>query len=100
MQGLENKAYDFAVSLMPARPANDEITIVGIDAKSIAKFGSWPWPRSIIADLINKIGEANPKAIGVAIDLSAPQYTYGLKDRKSTRLNSSHTDISRMPSSA
>ncbi len=79
MQGLENKAYDFAVSLMPARPANDEITIVGIDAKSIAKFGSWPWPRSIIADLINKIGEANPKAIGVAIDLSAPQYTYGLK---------------------
>ena len=25
---------------------------------------------------------------------------YALKDRKSTRLNSSHTDISRMPSSA
>ena len=25
---------------------------------------------------------------------------YGAKDRKSTRLNSSHTDISRMPSSA
>ena len=25
---------------------------------------------------------------------------YGLADRKSTRLNSSHTDISRMPSSA
>ena len=26
--------------------------------------------------------------------------TYGMGDRKSTRLNSSHTDISRMPSSA
>ena len=26
--------------------------------------------------------------------------TYALTDRKSTRLNSSHTDISRMPSSA
>ena len=26
--------------------------------------------------------------------------TFKLKDRKSTRLNSSHTDISRMPSSA
>jgi len=79
MQSLENKAYDFGVGIMPARVANDDITIVGIDANSIAKFGSWPWPRSIIADLINKIGAAKPKAIGVAIDLSAPQNTYGLK---------------------
>ena len=30
-----------------------------------------------------------------------PHHTYGItSDRKSTRLNSSHTDISRMPSSA
>ena len=29
-----------------------------------------------------------------------PAYTVQRKDRKSTRLNSSHTDISRMPSSA
>ena len=33
------------------------------------------------------------------IDLTNPKYR-GLLDRKSTRLNSSHTDISRMPSSA
>ena len=35
----------------------------------------------------------------VAVDVGPGLYT-GLRDRKSTRLNSSHTDISRMPSSA
>ena len=34
-------------------------------------------------------------ALGTAFD-----YTIQYRDRKSTRLNSSHTDISRMPSSA
>ena len=29
-----------------------------------------------------------------------PGFVEGIQDRKSTRLNSSHTDISRMPSSA
>ena len=32
--------------------------------------------------------------------LQALRISYGKQDRKSTRLNSSHTDISRMPSSA
>ena len=33
-------------------------------------------------------------------DFSAGVYLAPIEDRKSTRLNSSHTDISRMPSSA
>ena len=38
------------------------------------------------------------KADGPSIDASLSGF--GDRDRKSTRLNSSHTDISRMPSSA
>ena len=40
--------------------------------------------------------EGNP----IDLDTYYKYYTSGMKDRKSTRLNSSHTDISRMPSSA
>ena len=39
-------------------------------------------------------------AMGKLFDLEADGYFYSRLDRKSTRLNSSHTDISRMPSSA
>ena len=40
--------------------------------------------------------DANKSMIKEAVEKMFP----GTKDRKSTRLNSSHTDISRMPSSA
>ena len=55
---------------------------------------------------IQLTGKDNYKAFGASIgeDLTAnPELVatkYALADRKSTRLNSSHTDISRMPSSA
>ena len=39
-------------------------------------------------------------ATEVCKKLSAKGRFIGIEDRKSTRLNSSHTDISRMPSSA
>ena len=79
MQSLENTAYDIGVSLMPARAANEQVTIIGIDANSISKFGNWPWPRSIVADLIQDVSAEKPRAIGVAIDLSGPQNTNGLE---------------------
>ena len=39
-------------------------------------------------------------AAGIADAIAPAKGFRGYKDRKSTRLNSSHTDISRMPSSA
>ena len=47
---------------------------------------------------------AGKTTLGLSINGIVPQSTMGIYegkvDRKSTRLNSSHTDISRMPSSA
>ena len=50
-------------------------------------------------------GEGEPAivflhGIGSEASIWQPQLDYFGPDRKSTRLNSSHTDISRMPSSA
>ena len=52
---------------------------------------------SLIFNRLDSGGYSNPNSDSYKV------YTYlrdVLKDRKSTRLNSSHTDISRMPSSA
>ena len=52
-----------------------------------------------LTSVTQRIADMNKMHIDVqAISTSPLQYYYG--DRKSTRLNSSHTDISRMPSSA
>ena len=63
-----------------------------VDRNSIRKIGKRTLssdPKNTIEQL-SKIGEISDFGIDIEQDL----------DRKSTRLNSSHTDISRMPSSA
>ena len=53
----------------------------------------WRWPALIGAMVV-----CSTAAAALALNPWAALYTF--LDRKSTRLNSSHTDISRMPSSA
>lgn len=45
-------------------------TIVEIDQKSIAALGQWPWPRSVLAQLIDDINRHQPAAIGIDIVMS------------------------------
>ena len=33
---------------------NLPVRIIDIDDESLAKLGQWPWPRTIIADLVKK----------------------------------------------
>ena len=56
--------------------------------------------------IVDENGKVLRRAATLTSDRDKSAYTYfhrlvfNIKDRKSTRLNSSHTDISRMPSSA
>ena len=53
--------------------------------------------RVLAADAVQKVGNGHP---GTAMSLAPLAYTLFQRDRKSTRLNSSHSTLSRMPSSA
>lgn len=65
--------YDQFVS-SNGRPARDDIIIVSIDDYSLSELGRWPWPRSLHAELINRISKAKPRAIGLDIILSEPEH--------------------------
>lgn len=41
--------------------------IVAIDEQSLERFGQWPWPRTQVARLIDRLRAARPAAIGVDI---------------------------------
>ena len=47
------------------------VTIVEIDERALAEHGQWPWPRSRLAALIDRISAADPAAIG--LDLLFPE---------------------------
>jgi serine phosphatase RsbU (regulator of sigma subunit) len=48
------------------------VTIVQIDEESIAELGNWPWPRTVLAQLVHTINAYGPAAIGVDIVMSEP----------------------------
>jgi adenylate cyclase len=54
-----------AAPLHPGPPPAARIVIVDIDARSLAAYGPWPWPRSRIADLVAAVGHAGAKAIAI-----------------------------------
>ncbi len=68
---LEFKAYDFKMSLRGIRPVSDQVVIVAIDEHSLQREGRWPWPRTRLAKLVDKLTESGAAVIG--LDLLFPE---------------------------
>ncbi|MGY2174089.1 CHASE2 domain-containing protein [Pseudomonas azotoformans] len=59
---LNNPLYDSLRRLTPL-PVDPRILLVTIDDSSLKKLGRWPWPRSLHADLIDRLSAAQPAGI-------------------------------------
>ncbi len=51
--------------------ASGDIVLIAIDAKSLQEIKKWPWPRSLHANLIDKLQKAGAAEIAFDIDFSA-----------------------------
>ena len=63
---IDLKVYDHVMSEARATPSSD-ILVVGIDQRSLDALGPWPWPRSVHAQLLERLAPMEPK--GVLLDL-------------------------------
>ncbi len=77
---LELKSYDLMMNFRSDPGASNEVVIVDIDNDSIEKLGRWPWPRSLLAEIINKINAGEPRVIGLNIILSEREESNGLNE--------------------
>ena len=76
LKTIETKLYDLHFTLRGVRHPGDQVVIVGIDEKSLAALGRWPWPRSILANLVRTLSEAGAKVIALDILLSEPEVNF------------------------
>lgn len=60
-------AFDLYQKSMPRERVSSPVVIVDIDEQSLAEYGQWPWPRSLVAQLIDKVGAMQPASIGLDI---------------------------------
>jgi len=62
---LNNNLRDFLFNIRGELPQSNKIVIIDIDEAALKEFGQWPWPRSIVAELIKKLSDANAGIIGL-----------------------------------
>ena len=66
----KDNSLDFFTKVSPFEGDDDlakMMVLVDIDEKSLENIGQWPWPRSITAELIDRINAAAPLSIGLDI---------------------------------
>jgi serine phosphatase RsbU (regulator of sigma subunit)/CHASE2 domain-containing sensor protein len=64
--------FDGYQNLWPRERRSAPAVIVEIDEATLATYGQWPWPRTLLAELVDKVGAAGPAAIALDLILAEP----------------------------
>jgi CHASE2 domain-containing sensor protein/serine phosphatase RsbU (regulator of sigma subunit) len=68
---LRTASFDLYQITLPRERISAPVVIVDIDEASLGQFGQWPWPRSLMAQLLDRVEKMNPAA--VAFDIIMPE---------------------------
>ena len=68
---VRQNSFDYYQDFFPISYEESPVSIVAIDEKSLEEYGQFPWPRNLLASLVDKIGKAG--AIVIGIDILLPE---------------------------
>jgi adenylate cyclase len=72
---LSSLVFDFYQNVKPRPEAHAPIVIVDIDENSLREVGQWPWPRSQIAEIVDRLGQLGAATIAFDVVFSEPDRT-------------------------
>ena len=72
LQELRLRTFDFYQSLRPRQTESRPVVIVDLDEASLKDIGQWPWPRTIVADLVTKLIQLGAVAIAFDVIFAEP----------------------------
>lgn len=75
MQTLRLAVFDQYQRAHPRVYQPAPVRIIDIDEESLAKLGQWPWPRSRIADMVERLRKAEVAALGFDVLFAEPDRT-------------------------
>jgi adenylate cyclase len=76
---MELKALDLRMVSRGKMASGGETIIVTIDEKSLSELGRWPWPRTVMAKLVDQLKAYGAKAVGFDIIFAEPDENSSLK---------------------
>jgi adenylate cyclase len=74
VQLLRDLAFDTYQRTKPRQQNPDEslVRIIDIDDESLARHGQWPWPRTLVAQMVDRLTEAKVGVIGFDVVFAEP----------------------------
>jgi len=72
LQELRVRTFDLFQVLRPREQTIRPVAIVDIDEASLKDIGQWPWPRTVVADLITRLKEQGALVIGFDVIFAEP----------------------------
>lgn len=69
---FEYRAFDQKIVTSPTKSVPPQVAIAAIDEKSVTEIGRWPWPRTVMAELIEKLNAKGAKVVVFDIVFSEP----------------------------
>ncbi len=86
---FELKTYDLRLRWRGIKTPSPKIVAAVIDEESLDKEGKWPWPRSKMAELINRLSDAGASVVGLDIFFTEPDKSINVEilNQLSIKLN-------------
>jgi adenylate cyclase len=69
---VDRIAYDLMLHRLGKKPHNPKVLIVDVDEASLSRYGQWPWPRHLVARLLDIVRDGTPDSVGVDILFAEP----------------------------
>ncbi|MBW2609762.1 MAG: CHASE2 domain-containing protein [Deltaproteobacteria bacterium] len=83
VDSMERQIYDLGMRFTPAQDqGTGRIVLIDIDDTSIARLGEWPWPRHLIAEMIDILQRNKARLIGLNIPFTEKETNQGLREVK------------------
>lgn len=91
VETLRLKAFDVYQRLSPRIYDAQPVLIAAIDESSLERLGQWPWPRSMIGELVTILKDAG--ALSVGVDVIFPESDRMSPHAMAARLQDTNPDV-------
>lgn len=70
---LDAGLYDARIARWPSPPTDPRVAVVDIDEAALALVGRWPWPRTRLAELVDRLGAEGATLVVLDVLLAEPE---------------------------
>ncbi len=75
VQDIQNRVFDNFQRMRPRAYENVPVRVIDIDDASLSRLGQWPWPRTLVSRLVERLAALGTSTIAFDVMFAEPDRT-------------------------